>query len=74
MPKVTWRKVYADFKKRHPNLSKKSACFCPYDYAEILVYLKDGTKLSYNYDTRRVGFNPPSRAVPRPARISQAIL
>ena len=74
MYKVTWRKIYTDFKKRHPNLSKLSACYNPYDYAEIFIYLKDGTKLVYNYDTRRVRFNTVPHKSSRPARISQTVL
>ena len=74
MDKITWRKIYADFERRHPNLSKMSANFIPYDYAEIFIYLKDGTKLVYNFDTRRVRFNAVPRKSPRPARNSQAVL
>ena len=74
MNKITWQRIYADFKSRHPNLSKMSACYSPYDYAEIFIYLKDGTKLVYNHDTRRVRFNAVPRKSPRPTRISQAVL
>ena len=59
--KVTWRMVYTKFKKTHPRLSRMVSCFQPYDYAEILIYLKDGSKLTYNYDTCRVNFKPTIR-------------
>lgn len=63
MKKLAWSEVYRDFKARHPSLSKMSQSFCAYGYAEILVYLKDGSKLTYNYDTRRVRFNPPPLSI-----------
>lgn len=72
--KLNWNDVYQDFRKRHPRLSRMSLNYIPKSYAEILIYLKDGTKLVYNYDTRRVRFNPPSHAAFHPARISQAVL
>lgn len=56
--KLTWRMIYTDFKRKHPRLSKMASCFCPYDYAEILVYFNDGSKMTYNYDTCRVNFKP----------------
>ena len=49
--KITWKMILKDFKNRHPNLSKSVSYWCPYDYATILIYLKDGRKLTYNYDT-----------------------
>ena len=68
--KVTWRMVYTKFKKTHPRLSKMSCGFQPYNYAEILIYLNDGSKLTYNYDTCRVNFTP----VIRPTRKQQTLL
>lgn len=68
--KVTWHMVYTKFKKTHPRLSKMVLRFQPYDYAEILIYLKDGSKLTYNYDTCRANFKP----VIRPTRNKQVIL
>ena len=74
MDKITWQKIYADFKLRHPNLSKMSDCFQPYDYAEIFVYLDNGMKLVYNYDIKRVRFNAEPRRLSRPTRTRQALL
>lgn len=51
--KVTWRIIYQDFKRRHPNLSKKAVRFEPHDYATILIYLDDGLRLIYNYDEHK---------------------
>lgn len=51
--KVTWNDVYKDFRKRHPKMRKHTVGFQPYDFAEVVVYIDDGRKLIYNYDTKR---------------------
>ena len=56
MKQLTWGRVYDDFKQRHPNLSAMAADYRAYDFATILIYLKDGSKLIYNYDLRQVRF------------------
>ena len=58
MSELTWNQLYEYFKRTHPRLSKMSLGFSPYDYAEILVYFNDGSKMTYNYDTCRVNFKP----------------
>lgn len=73
MSELTWRKIYDDFKSRHPNLSRMSVRYDPYDYAEILVYLNNGMKLSYNYDSRLVNFAARPHEVRRPTRKAQAV-
>lgn len=47
--KITWKMVLEDFKQRHPRLSKQITYWCPKDYLTILIYLKDGMKISYDY-------------------------
>ena len=42
-----------DFKERHPKLGKEVCWWCPQDYATILIHLKDGMKITYNYDDHR---------------------
>ena len=56
MRKVTWRKIFTDFKNRHPHLSSMAVDYCSYDYATILIYFKDGLKATYNYDLKRAKF------------------
>ena len=56
--------VYTKFKKTHPRLSKMVSSFQPCDYAKILIYLKDGSKLTYNYDACRANFKPVIRTAP----------
>lgn len=50
--KITWTVIFEDFERRHPNLSKKVASWCSHDYATILIYMTDGMRLVYNYDTK----------------------
>ena len=50
---IFWNKVYKDFKKTYPSLSKDCVHFHPQGFMTIVVYLSDGTKLSYNYETGR---------------------
>lgn len=51
--KITWNKIFKDFKRRHPNLSKNVSYWRPFDYATIIIYLKDGMIITYNYDEHR---------------------
>lgn len=51
--KITWRMIFTDFKKRHPKMSKLVTYWRPYDYSTVLIYLKGGMKLIYNYDDKR---------------------
>lgn len=51
--KITWDVIFEDFKMRHPNLSNKIVHWRSHSYAMILVCLEDGTRLTYNYDTKR---------------------
>ena len=53
LKKVTWEDVLADFKKRHPTLRREVAYWSPYAFDEILIYVKDGRRLVYNYSDRR---------------------
>lgn len=52
--KLTWNKIYKRFKEQHPHFAKKASCWRPYDFATILVYLKDNRKITYNIDTNEV--------------------
>ena len=54
--KVTWRSIYDDFVRRHPNLSKEVIHWRPHTYATILLICKDGKRILYNYDDRRTNF------------------
>lgn len=51
--KLSWKKILTDFKQRHPHLSKEISHWCPHDYATILIYLKDGMKLTYDYEEHK---------------------
>ena len=52
-PKITWDKIRKDFKRVYPRLSKESTWYGPYGYLQILIVLKDGTKVVYDYMTKQ---------------------
>lgn len=48
-----WNKIYKEFQKTYPNLSKQVVHFYPDKLFTLIVYLDDGTKLSYDYNDGR---------------------
>lgn len=50
--KITWEVIFKEFKIRYPKLSKSVSHWKPYNYAEVLIILKDNTNLIYNYDEK----------------------
>ena len=49
--KITWEQIYRDFEKRHPRLSKRALRYTPSGYLQIMVYMDDGAKISYDFFT-----------------------
>ena len=49
---VTWLMICRDFKFRYPRFAKKMWHWCPYDFSQIVVWLEDGRKFVYDYDTQ----------------------
>ena len=56
--KITWEKIYNDFKLRHPKICKRSLGYEPYGYAEILIIFPDRVHIIYNYDTKETRNSP----------------
>lgn len=54
--KITWNMVLKDFKAMHPSLSKEVSYWRPHNYSTIVIYLKKGNKITYNYDTKEITF------------------
>lgn len=54
--KITWEKIYKDFKLRFPHLSKEVIHWHPYEFATIKLWMKDGSRMTYNYDQRKAIF------------------
>ena len=52
MSKITWKKVFEDFKERWPSLRRKVIHWQPYNYATIIIYFAEGERSLYNYDTK----------------------
>lgn len=45
--------MYKAFKRSYPTLAKQVVHFYPDNACTLIIYLKDGTKLSYDYDYGR---------------------
>lgn len=54
--KLTFKKIYQDFKDRHPNLKKTISYWRPHDYLKIFMIAKDGTRMLYDYSEHKVIF------------------
>ena len=54
--KITFKKIYKDFKDRHPNLKKTIAYWRPYDYLRIIMIANDGVRMIYDYSDHKVTF------------------
>lgn len=52
--KVTWNKIYKDFKTKHPKFAKQVLGFAPHSYATILLLFPNGVRKTYNYDTKEL--------------------
>lgn len=54
--KVLWIDIFKDFKQRHPNLSKNVEYWRPDNFLRIEIFMKDGTKMMYEYDKHKATF------------------
>lgn len=54
--KITWEVIYKDFRRRHPTLKKEVLHWRPHSYSTIILYLKDGSRMLYDYDFSRATF------------------
>lgn len=46
--KSVWKKIFNEFKKTYPRLSKKVIGYVPSGFLTIKVYLDDGMQLGYS--------------------------
>ncbi len=54
--KITFTDIYKDFKKRFPNLSKKTEDWRPNGYLSILIFFKDSSEMVYDYLWKKGSF------------------
>ena len=52
--KITWDKIFQDFKDKHKKFAKKVIHWQPYSYATIQIWLPDSKKILYNFDTKKI--------------------
>lgn len=47
--KITWDKIYRDFRKKCSGLAQRTIYWMPRGYLEITLFLDDGSKMRYNF-------------------------
>ena len=52
--KITWEMIYNDFRERHPLTGRKVKDYRPYDQLTIVMWISDGSKITYNYLDKKV--------------------
>ena len=52
--KLPWKDIYKDFRARFPTLRKNVLDWRPYGPLTIILYCKDKTAISYEYDTKHI--------------------
>lgn len=55
--KITWANIYKEFRKRFPNLAKKAIHYEPNDFMKIVIFMSDGTKMTYDYLNNQLKFS-----------------
>lgn len=68
--KITWKMIYDEFKGTYPSKRKEAIHYEPFGVAEILIFMKDGSKYVYNHQYRRLRCIQEARAIPEPEPIS----
>lgn len=48
-----WRRVWRNFRRHYPNLSKRAVHYHPCNWGQIVVCLKDGDIIIYDDDMER---------------------
>ena len=51
--KITWAEIYKEYRKTYPTLAKKSVHYEPKGFLEIVIFLDDGSKITYDYFKKR---------------------
>ena len=52
--KITWDKIFQDFKDKYKKFAKQVIHWQPYSYATIQIWLPDNKKILYNFDTKKI--------------------
>ena len=54
--KLSWDEVYKEFRRTHPKLKNYIIDWRPFDYATIMLYFKDGSRMTYDCTTKECKF------------------
>lgn len=68
--KITWKMIYDEFKNTYPSKRKEAIHYEPFGFAEILIFMKDGSKYVYNHQYRRLRCIRDPRPIPEPEPIN----
>lgn len=63
MRTISWRTIFDEFKKTYPSMSKNVSNWYPTGHLEITVKLNDGTKLIFDYMTKKSQVIPYEQAM-----------
>lgn len=58
MRPISWRVIYNEFRKTHPNIGKNIVHWYPSGHLEITIKLADGTVIIYDHLTNRSKVKP----------------
>jgi ribosome-binding protein aMBF1 (putative translation factor) len=53
MRTISWRLIFNEFKKTYPSMSRNVSNWYPTGHLEITVKLNDGTKIIFDYTTKK---------------------
>lgn len=68
--KITWKMIYDEFKDTYPSKHKETIHYEPFGVAEILIFMKDGSKYVYNHQYHRLRCVQEPRPIPEPEPLS----
>lgn len=69
--KITWKMIYDEFKDTYPSKRKEAIHYEPFGVAEILIFMKDGSKYVYNHQYHRLRCVQEARSVPEHEPLSE---
>lgn len=55
--KITWADIYKEFRKKFPNHAKKAIHYESNDFMKIVIFMSDGTKMTYDYLNKQLKFS-----------------
>jgi hypothetical protein len=54
--KITWGEIYKEFRRTFPTHAKKAVHYEPDGFLKIVIFMDDGTKITYDYFYKQLKF------------------